>query len=197
MAKARRGLPEGFDLNIDAGAPAILGDFLDEVAKAQVSAPAPAIPESQNISPSPERETKTVPPGIPVAPVAIATDQVENPKVVPLQRGGYAKRPRFELSLNHETKRMVQELLSYIQAMGPQPAASASEMFQGIISVLHRAKDVLDLSSLPRRGQWGSPTAKAFPIALGQAFAKAIAEQYLAEMSNSRLDSQAIAKVVK
>jgi hypothetical protein len=76
---------------------------------------------------------------------------------------------------------MVQELLTYIHSMGPQPAATTSEMFQGVIFVLHRAKEFLDLSALPRRGQWGSPTAKAFPIALGQAFAKAIAEQYFAE----------------
>jgi hypothetical protein len=197
MGKAGRGLPEGFDLDIDTGSPAILGDFLDEVASAHVPTPAPEIPEPRIIRPSAERQTKSIPAGISVAPMTTATDQVENPKVVPLQRGGYAKPPRFELSLNHETKRMVHELLNYLQAMGPQPAAGASEMFRGIISVLHRAKDVLDLSSLPRRGQWGSPTAKAFPIALGQAFAKAIAEQYLAEMSNSGLDSQATAKVLK
>lgn len=197
MVKAGRGLPKGFDLDINAGAPAILGDFLDEVVEAPVSNPAPAILDPRIIRPNSERETRTVPSDIPAAPAAITRNQAENTKVVPIQRGSYAKPPRFELSLNHETKRMVHELLSYIQTMGPQPAARASEMFQGIITVLHRAKDVLDLSSMPRRGQWGSPTAKAFPIALGQAFAKAIAEQYLAETPNSGLDSQITAKAAK
>lgn len=112
------------------------------------------------------------------APV-LSASRIE--RVIESRRAQYPKPPRMELSLNHETKRMVQELLDYVQQMGPQPPAKASEMFQGIISVLHRAKGMLDLTAIPRRGQWGSPTAKAFPVALGQAFAKAITELYLRE----------------
>ena len=36
----------------------------------------------------------------------------------------------------------------------------------------------LDLGELPRRGAWGSQTEKNFPIAVGQAIALAIAEEY-------------------
>jgi hypothetical protein len=191
MAKAKRGLPEDYDLNVDTNSPAILGDFLDEAITKVAAAPPPARkspsldPEAGERIPAPEKpepkETVSVQGASNTSAGNLASAVLHDEKIVPFQRGGYAKPPRLELSLNHETKRMVQEVLSCIHGMGPQPGATTSELFQGIIFVLYRAKEFLDLSSVPRRGQWGSPTAKAFPIALGQAFARAIAEQYSAE----------------
>ena len=181
MVKTKRGLPEGFDLNINANSPAILGDFLDEAPPAAEAANPP-----QTAAPVRERvRVESAPVGMAQRKEVSALVQPV-PEHVALRRertaearlSSYPKPPRMELSLNHETKRMVQELLDYVQQMGPQPPAKASEMFQGIISVLHRAKGMLDLTAMPRRGQWGSPTAKAFPVALGQAFGKAIAELY-------------------
>jgi hypothetical protein len=188
MAKVKRGIPEGFDLQINTSSPAILGDFLDEV----VAMPPPIIEARARTVPEPEKREPVV---------ELVPERREAPKEIRAERGREEeipepvaekrtsgrvvelKPPRMELSLNHETKRMIQELMLYVQQMLPQSPAKASELFQGIISVLYRAKGSLDLSSVPRRGQWGSPTAKAFPFALGQAFAKAIADQYMIENS--------------
>ncbi len=52
--------------------------------------------------------------------------------------------------------------------------ASTSEVFQGVMTLLHSAMNELDLADLPRRGAWGSVTAKNFPVALSEAFERAI-----------------------
>jgi len=195
MAKAKRGIPDGFNFEIDTSSPAILGDFLDEVAQVPASAAVPVKEVARPTNPHVEAEVKqraaisAVRAQAPAQPIeekvreAGANEFREERRVLTSARVAELKPPRMELSLNHETKRMIQELLNYVQQMLPQSPAKASEVFQGIISVLYRAKGSLDLSAVPRRGQWGSPTAKAFPVALGQAFAKAIADQYLIENS--------------
>jgi hypothetical protein len=195
MAKTKRGIPDGFDFEINTSSPAILGDFLDEVAQAPAS-PAPAV-KAVSRPANQRQETEGKQPAmisvVRVEPSAAVAQEMpreggtnefrEERRTSAPARVAELKPPRMELSLNHETKRMIQELLHYVQQMLPQSPAKASEVFQGIISVLYRAKGSLDLSTVPRRGQWGSPTAKAFPFALGQAFAKAIADQYLIENS--------------
>jgi hypothetical protein len=45
---------------------------------------------------------------------------------------------------------------------------------QGIVTLLHNAMSELELADLPRRGAWGSVTAKNFPGALSEAFEQAI-----------------------
>jgi len=46
--------------------------------------------------------------------------------------------------------------------------------FQGLLGLLHGALDELDLSELPRRGAWGSVTARNFPSALAETFERAL-----------------------
>jgi hypothetical protein len=69
---------------------------------------------------------------------------------------------------------MFDEVIAYVQTYSPQDDASASEVFQGVLSVLHNAMGELELSELPGRGAWGSVTAKNFPGALSEAFEGAI-----------------------
>jgi hypothetical protein len=59
-------------------------------------------------------------------------------------------------------------------ALHPETDARTSEVFQGIMTLVYHALDELDLSELPRRGAWGSVTAKNFPSALSEAFESAI-----------------------
>jgi hypothetical protein len=54
--------------------------------------------------------------------------------------------------------------------------ARVSEVFQGIVGLLHNAMDELDLAELPRRGAWGSVTAKNIPGALSELFERAIVQ---------------------
>jgi hypothetical protein len=69
---------------------------------------------------------------------------------------------------------MLEELVEYVQEYSPESDARTSEVFQGVIGLLHNAMDELDLSELPRRGAWGSVTAKNFPGALSECFERAI-----------------------
>ena len=83
---------------------------------------------------------------------------------------------RYQLNLTPKSKSMFDELIAYVQAYSPQDDASASEVFQGVLAVLHNAMDQLDLAELPVRGAWGSVTAKNFPGALSEAFERAIVQ---------------------
>jgi hypothetical protein len=69
---------------------------------------------------------------------------------------------------------MLEDLLANVQNYSPEPDSRPSEIFQGIIGLIHGAMDELDLSHLPRRGAWGTVTAKNFPGALGEVFERAI-----------------------
>ena len=55
-----------------------------------------------------------------------------------------------------------------------QADATASEVFQGIILLLQGAMQDLQLRDIPRRGAWGSVTAKNFPGAPSESFEQAI-----------------------
>ena len=68
----------------------------------------------------------------------------------------------------------IDELVEHVRTYSPQSDARTSEVFQGIMTLLHNAKDELELADLPRRGAWGSVTAKNFPVALSEAFERAI-----------------------
>jgi hypothetical protein len=81
---------------------------------------------------------------------------------------------RYQLNLTPKSKTMFEELMKHVQTFSPERDTQTSEVFQGVIGVLHSAVDELDLSELPRRGAWGSVTAKNFPNALGGAFEQAI-----------------------
>jgi len=81
---------------------------------------------------------------------------------------------RYQLNLTPKAKSMLEELVEHVQTFSPQGDARTSEVFQGIMTLLHGAKDELELGELPRRGAWGSVTAKNFPGELSEAFGKAI-----------------------
>jgi hypothetical protein len=69
---------------------------------------------------------------------------------------------------------MFEDLVKHVRTFSPQADARTSEVFQGIMTVLYNAMDELELAELPRRGAWGSVTAKNFPSALSEAFEAAI-----------------------
>ncbi len=91
-----------------------------------------------------------------------------------LQKAQPSKIIRYQLNLNPKTKNMFEELVEHVKTYSPESDARASEVFQGIIGLLHSAMDELELADVPRRGAWGSVTAKNFPGALGQSFEKAV-----------------------
>ena len=88
-----------------------------------------------------------------------------------------AKQPsviRYQLNLTPRSKVMLEELVAHVRTYSPQSDARTSEVFQGIMTLLHGALNELELANIPRRGAWGSVTAKNFPGALSEAFEQAI-----------------------
>lgn len=181
MAKGGRGLPPGFDLDIGGDAPVKLGDYLDEETSIPVIPRRPAPARVEKSAPKPEAKVQargeevrgvapakaampSIEPPTPPAPLAVVTQRLRKP-------------PRREVNLRPDTQRMFDELIEYVRAYSAEPHATASEVFHALVTVLYQAKEDVDLRHVPRRGKWGSVTAKSFPDALANAFAEGISRR--------------------
>ena len=185
MAKTPSGLPDGFDLNVtasDLAGPASLPGYLDEdpvmsfakLRKQQASQPitfasAPVNDQQQPTVPSPTPTINVVP--------AIPKQHVE-PAYLPPSKAVIAPidRKRFQINLDVGSERMLEELLELLSSQSSGNRIKSSELFQALLMTLYNAKGEIALGSLPTRGRWGSPTAKAFPVNLAQALREAIVE---------------------
>lgn len=169
MAKSARGLPSSFNLDLPEDGPVLIGDFLDE--------PPPVVVKSQPRVVESPIELK--PAGIRLRPEVVShekTNRVQEPTF-----GHPVRRPvptpdviRYQLNLTPKAKKMLEEVVEHVRTYSPERNTRVCEVFQGIIGLLHRVMNELELSELPRRGAWGSVTAKNFPGALSDAFEKAI-----------------------
>ena len=146
--KETRGLPPDFDLKLP-DKPVELGDYLDEEAAAPPPAPPAPVPAAQ---PFPQR-SYIPPPPPPMRPAAV---------------------PRKQLNATPETVRMLDELLMQIRQQSMEKDVRASELFHAMVLCVYEARAYLDLSTIPPRGRWGSPTAASLPVALKNAFMDAI-----------------------
>lgn len=160
MAKPARGLPSDFNLDLPDESPVLIGDFLDEEP----------LPLPRREEPRPSKVTEpTLRPAI--APVREEREVIQTSRA---PRRSQPKVVRYQLNLTPKAKRMLEELVEHVRTYSPESDARTSEVFQGIIGLLHNAMGELNLSELPRRGAWGSVTAKNFPGALSEEFERAI-----------------------
>lgn len=191
MAKPARGLPEGFSLSLPAEMPSQIGDFFEEedlrsvellkrlrkeeqkpgVGQEERSAAAPVsavpLPPTPAVEPRGQPERKGE--GYFVERTTIAPPAPAPPQVL------QARKPlRKQLNLSPLGEQMLDEIVEHVRTFSGQSDARVSEVFQAIVALLFSAKDELDLSALPKRGAWGSVTAKNFPSALAEAFERAI-----------------------
>jgi hypothetical protein len=170
MAKPERGLPANFSLDLPDEKPVVIGDFLDE-------APPPVMTRRAVERPLEPAVERTHAPSQ-FQPVIVRREEEvgEKAPVRPVLRPA-AKQPsviRYQLNLTPKSKANFEEIVEYVQTYSSQPDARTSEVFQGMMTLLHNAMDELDISQLPKRGAWGSVTAKNFPGALSEAFEQAI-----------------------
>lgn len=171
MAKGARGLPSNFALDLPDERPVTIGDFLDEppppmpAPRRQVE---PAIPRES------VRQERVYEPDSDTGRFARSTPALAPTPALKRKPTVQNRVIRYQLNLNPKSKKMFEELVEYVQTYSPEANARPSEIFQGIIGLLHAAKDHLELQNLPRRGAWGSVTAKNFPGALGEVFEAAI-----------------------
>jgi len=94
------------------------------------------------------------------------------------ERMSRPKAPRREISMTPETLRMSDELLEVIQKGSGQRDTKANELFHALVLLVHEAMDEIDTHSIPKRGRWGTPTARAYPLELKNAFLKALLKKY-------------------
>jgi hypothetical protein len=200
MAKNERGLPPGFALNVPKR-PVDLGDYLDEdppivrptIAKS--SSPEPAVepiiatpPEpvqppplltiaaTESFSPPPASSPVFKPITPKAAPQLTPRTVSSRPANLPTARvtPKALHPPRRQFNLNEDTLRLLDELVQSLQLQTEQRDVRASEVIHGLVLAISEARDHLDASRVPRRGQWGSSNAAHFPFALKDAFRDAI-----------------------
>lgn len=185
MGKFRPGIPDGFALDVPEPKPVSdLGDYLDEPGASPVrlvkklptapattepvisapAAPIAAVPAASVAWPEPPR------------PPAPTPDPQREPPPDPDLGPRYLKEkaPRREISMTPEALRMSDELLDLVRSATGQRDAKANELFHAAILLLYEARGELALHRVPRRGRWGTPTARAFPVALKNAFLEAV-----------------------
>jgi hypothetical protein len=178
VAKGNRGLPSSFKIDIpDRPEPVELGDYLEEVdpAPPPVARPKPTPPAPEG-EPRSEKVVEFPKPALQQkeAPAAEFEDAEERPR---RRRKRIPKPPpRKQINTTPETQRMIGELIDFVQTYSVQKDVKASEVFHGLVLALYESLEYLDLSTVPARGRWGTPTAQAFPISLKSAFKAAIAQ---------------------
>lgn len=206
MAKFRPGIPDTFTLNVDPVTD--LGDYLDEPRPTPVvpkkvreevapppqqivaaPAPEPSLVARPVTPPSaapprataPEPRVAATAVSVSVTPVAPMTPaNVAPPRDEPVreERGGKPKAPRREISMTPETLRMSDELLEVIRSGSGQRDTKANELFHALVLLVYEAIDDIDTHAIPKRGRWGTPTARAYPLELKNAFLRALLEKY-------------------
>lgn len=194
MAKFKPGIPTAFTLDVKPVQD--LGDYLDEPG------PAPAPPKPPREAPpgppleravtlaTPRVAVADPPPAAPPAPqvraapvtVAPASGLRAGPpvgeEVRPQAGAARAKAPRREVSMTPDTLRMSDELVDLIRGGSGQRDTKANELFHALVLLVYEARGELDTHTIPKRGQWGTPTARAYPRELANAFLRAILRKY-------------------
>lgn len=178
------GLPNDYKLNLPAeDAPADISDYADEhfgnkkattptkTERAEEKKPSAKQPPRASGSSKVVRMTQTrtdAPPAKP--PAARLRPSSQSSRVL--------RPPRKEIGLDADTLRKIDELVEDVRDGSLEPGARASEVFRAIVQLVHEARHKVDYSRVSRRGQWGSPTARAFIAELREAFLKAVGALY-------------------
>jgi hypothetical protein len=77
-----------------------------------------------------------------------------------------------------DTLRMSDEILELIRRGSGQRDTKANELIHALVLVAFEVKDELDPHAIPKRGRWGTPTARAYPVELKNAFVQALLKKY-------------------
>jgi hypothetical protein len=82
--------------------------------------------------------------------------------------------PRKQFNMTPDTLAMVDDLLRHIRLHSHERDVRASELVHALVLAVHEAIPYLDLTRVPPRGKWGSATAAQLPVALKEAFQRAM-----------------------
>lgn len=183
MANTPRGLA-GAKVDLPSqDAPADISDYVDEHLGTKKTSPTTQTERAEDKKPDAKRtrrergSSKVVPmtqtrPDTPPA-------KSPAPRLRPSSQSSRDHRPpRKEIGLDADTLRKIDELVEDVRDGSLEPGARASEVFRAIVQLVHEARHKVDYSRVSRRGQWGSPTARAFIAELREAFLKAVGALY-------------------
>ncbi len=197
--KLRPGIPDNFKLNV---APVTdLGDYLDEPAPSPVAAKrvgeGNATPNPSTTSTRPRtvvgEPQVTLVHSVPVVANTDATkthEALNEPKGSVLQSSPITEsveapprrrrtRPSREISMSCEVLRTFDELLELIRSGSGQRDTRANEFIHALLLLVHEVKDELNPHTLPKRGRWGTPTARAYPLEIKNAILQALRRKHL------------------
>lgn len=196
MVKFKPGIPTDFRLDVK---PVLdLGDYLDEPGPVPIQQKTPRdaspAPKPQAMTAAPARSEPTeLPPAAEPAPPAVRVVAATPPSppalrpapaaadpdsTTPAETAARPKSPRREITMTPDTLRMSDELLDLIRGGSGQRDTKANELFHALVLLVHEARGELDTHTIPKRGQWGTPTARAYPLELKNAFLQAILKKY-------------------
>src|SRR5262245_35640037 len=135
MAKSARGLPSSFALDLPDEAPVAIGDFLDEAPPIHVPKKLSQPPEAKEVE---RMEPQSFTPQI----VPPRTEEERELAPRPVQRKAQSSKViRYQLNLTPKSKTMFEELMKHVQNFSPEGDTRTSEVFQGVIGILHGAMD--------------------------------------------------------
>lgn len=193
MVKFKPGIPTGFNLDVEPVHD--LGDYLDEPGPKPLPSRGPkesrSTPESPAVMPTPTRPGETAEPAMvttaivqttephPFSPIQFA--QEPTPRQESVAR---SKAPRREISMTPDTLRMSDELLELIRGGSGQRDTKANELFHALVLLAYEVRGELDVHTIPKRGQWGTPTARAYPLEIRNVFLRAILKKYAGVFDN-------------
>ena len=178
MAKRKAGLPGDYDLDVDtqeepAAKPMNIGGYLDDLHPA-VNQKAPAARMEQSVvpetrprdTPSPRRKEGE---GRAPVPTTQRPRNLTSPQAP-------TRALHKQVNMKAETWDCLDELTQHISAYSDLRNPYTSEIFEALVLAVYEARELLVLDDVPVRGRWGTPTAAIVPIALKNAFQRAIAE---------------------
>jgi len=82
---------------------------------------------------------------------------------------------RARLNVSMDGRKRLSSIVDRMSRYGPEPDVRASEVLEAAILALYEAQEHLDLGNVRRRGKFGSPSHKNFPVALAESIKRAIA----------------------
>lgn len=165
MAK-KKGLLDDFDLLGDddkPDEPVHVGDYLEETTAKQ---PAPANkPRQQATKPTAKRPAAEKP----QKPRREAAQPAPNPQTTS---------GRTRLNITDEQRDKLDEIVQEMQRVGPERYLKASEVVDALVSVLHDAREHLDMGMVRRRGKFGTQQHRMYREALAESIRVTIAKHH-------------------
>lgn len=166
MPKTKPGLPSGFALDVEEDAPVQLGDYLEETAPGREQGRAPS-----RVVELPAREQAPPEPAPPRATSAA--------EPAPVARPARDKPINTQVNMTLDTKNKLEALIARVRDYSAEKNPKGSDIMCALVEAAHDAISQLEFSAVPKRGQWGKPTARAYRDRLSAAFAKGIATDHI------------------